>query len=210
LIRGGGVRRAAIFRSWLILGATLGLLAWPGARDATAQTVVTARFDDTFRKYSKRFFGPGFDWRLFKAQGIVESNLNPEAQSRAGARGIMQLVPNTWHEVRSKNPELTSISHPEWNIAAGISYNRRLWMLWETESDAVHRREFMLGSYNAGRSTLLRAQRIAQEQALDPRTWSSIAHVAPTVPRWRYQETLTYLSRIFVNLARMDRFGHVR
>src|SRR5262245_26938034 len=26
------------------------------------------RYDETFRKYSKRYFGAGYDWRLFKAQ----------------------------------------------------------------------------------------------------------------------------------------------
>ncbi|MCC7196443.1 MAG: transglycosylase SLT domain-containing protein, partial [Gemmatimonadaceae bacterium] len=160
-------------------------------------------------KYSKRFFGPAFDWRLFKAQGIAESNLNPDARSHVGARGIMQLVPNTWREVQSKNPELESITHPEWNIAAGVFYNRQLWKLWTADTDDDHRREFMLGSYNAGRSTLLRAQRIAEANALDPRAWPSIARVAPDVPRWRYQETLNYLSRIFLTLSRMDRSGRL-
>src|SRR6185369_9269115 len=48
------------------------------------------RYDPYFKKYSKRFFGVGFDWRLFKAQGMAESELNPNARSFVGARGIMQ------------------------------------------------------------------------------------------------------------------------
>ena len=47
------------------------------------------RYDDLFKKYGKRFFGPGFDWRLFKAQAMAESNLSPTARSHCGARGIM-------------------------------------------------------------------------------------------------------------------------
>jgi soluble lytic murein transglycosylase-like protein len=52
---------------------------------------ISERYDPTFRKYTKRYFGPAFDWRLFKAQAIAESNLNVGARSPVGARGIMQL-----------------------------------------------------------------------------------------------------------------------
>ena len=58
-----------------------------------AQSIVSDRLDDAFRKYAKRFFGPGVDWRLFKAQGMTESGLDPDATSRMGARGILQLLP---------------------------------------------------------------------------------------------------------------------
>ena len=38
----------------------------------------TDEYDRHFRKYSKRYFGPLFDWHWFKAQAIAESNLNAE------------------------------------------------------------------------------------------------------------------------------------
>jgi membrane-bound lytic murein transglycosylase F len=180
------------------------------AGNAFAQAAVTDRFDETFRKYAKRYFGPGFDWRLFKAQAIAESNLQIGARSRAGARGIMQLMPATYREVRSKNPEITGHwDHPEWNIAAGIAYSRQLWTAWANDSYAQHLREFMIGSYNAGRYTLLRAQKVAQEHSLDSRAWPSIEIVAPSVPRWRYDETLEYLTRVMSNLAAMDPHGKI-
>jgi membrane-bound lytic murein transglycosylase F len=176
---------------------------------AGAQSAVTDRYDDTFRKYSKRFFGPGFVWRLFKAQGMAESNLNPDAHSFVGARGVMQLMSATYREVQSRNPDLGHIDDPEWNIAAGVWYNRQLWSQWKPQTDQAHLHEFMLGSYNAGRSVLLRAQRAALDRALDSRVWPSIQLVAPTVPRWRYNETLTYVDRIKANLLRMDSRGRV-
>jgi membrane-bound lytic murein transglycosylase F len=154
------------------------------------------RYDETFRKYSKRYFGIGFDWRLFKAQGMAESNLDARATSRVGARGIMQLMPNTFVEIASRNPEMARIDDPEWNIAAGIFYDRALWRLWEQDSVEAHRREFMLASYNAGRGTILRAQASARAAALDHRSWPDIARVAPHVSRWRYGETLGYVRKI--------------
>jgi len=174
-----------------------------------AASQVTDRYDAHFQKYAKRFFGPGFDWRLFKAQSMAESNLNANARSWVGARGLMQLMPRTQLEVRSKNPELRLITHDELNIAAGIAYDRQLWVLWEGNPDEAHMREFMLGSYNAGRSTLLRAQDVAASASLDGRVWPNIKIVAPRVPRWRSDETLSYLDRIFLNLLRMDDNGRV-
>ena len=52
-----------------------------------------------FQKYAKRYFGPAFDWGFFKAQGMSESGLDTAARSRAGARGIMQLMPSTFQAI---------------------------------------------------------------------------------------------------------------
>jgi membrane-bound lytic murein transglycosylase F len=191
-----------------VVGAAL--IALAAANVAYAQSAVTNRYDETFRKYTKRYFGPAFDWRLFKAQAMAESSLRTTARSSAGARGIMQLMPTTFQEIQSRNPEITGRwDHPEWNIAAGIAYARQLWTMWTDDSVTDHLREFVLSSYNAGRVTLLRAQKVAQDHALDPRLWPSIQAVAPSVPRWRYDETLGYVSRVFANLASMDAHGRV-
>jgi membrane-bound lytic murein transglycosylase F len=154
------------------------------------------RYDDIFRKYSKRYFGVGFDWRLFKAQGMAESNLDSAATSWVGARGIMQLMPNTFLEISSRNPEMSEIDDPEWNIAAGILYDRTLWRLWAQDSISDHRNEFMFASYNAGRGTILMAQAMARRDSLDHRSWPAIESIAPKVRRWRYSETLSYVRRI--------------
>lgn len=186
--------------------AIVGLACAAGGR---AQSVVPDRYDDTFRKYAKRYFGPGFDWRLFKAQGMTESNLNPNAKSWVGARGLMQLMPSTFADIRTKNPEIGPINNPEWNIAAGIYYNRKLWQQWAERAAGEDRREFMFGSYNAGRGTILRAQKVAAGKSLDERVWSSIRNVAPEVPGWRHKETLSYVQRIQFSLERMDDKGRV-
>jgi membrane-bound lytic murein transglycosylase F len=183
------------------------LLSLACAAGLFAQSAVPDRYDDTFRKYSKRFFGPAFDWRLFKAQGMTESNLNQNATSWVGARGVMQLMPSTYADIRSKNPEIGEINDPEWNIAAGIYYNRQLWRQWADK--AADRKEFMFGSYNAGSTTILRAQKVAIGKSLDARIWPSIQNVAPEVPGWRHQETLSYVQRIQFAFDRMDSKGRV-
>lgn len=154
------------------------------------------RYDDAFRKYAKRYFGPAFDWRLFKAQGMAESNLDPKAKSWVGARGVMQLMPATFQQVASHNPELKAIDDPQMNIAAGIAYDRDLWVRWEGDSISDALPSFVFGSYNAGRRTLLNAQAQAREARLDPRRWSDIEVIAPKVKNWRHAETLEYVRRI--------------
>lgn len=200
-------------RAWL---ATLGTLAIAGtvlpSGSADAQGRRRAdhgRFDHSFRKYSKRYFGPDYDWRLFKAQGMAESNLDPLAKSWVGAKGVMQLMPSTFGEIRSKQPELKSINNPDMNIAAGILHNRGLWRLWEADSVHSDRERFMLASYNAGRRTILNAQGVARRDSLDPRNWEQIARIAPKVPRWRHAETLGYVQRIESNLRALDADGRL-
>jgi membrane-bound lytic murein transglycosylase F len=184
-----------------IVAAVVLLAAWTPSEAQRGPSESNDRYDPLFRKYSKRFFGPAYDWRVFKAQAMAESNLSADAKSGVGARGIMQLMPTTFREIQTRNPELECIDQPEWNIAAGIGYDRSLWRLWTEHPTLEDRRNFMLGSYNAGRGTLLRAQTAAREKRLDFCAWRSIAEVAPSVRGWRYRETLQYVRKIEANLA---------
>ncbi len=165
---------------------------------------VSARFDPTFRKYSKRYFGPAFDWRYFKAQGFAESGLKPDATSWVGARGLMQLMPSTYREIASHRPEFGPIDQPEWNIAAGVMHDRYLWQLWQKDVPDDERHRFMFASYNAGEGTIARALSVARTKGGAP-AWSSIEQIAPSVQRWRYTETLGYVKRIDSTYAWLTR-----
>lgn len=192
-----------------MIAAAVVVAVLASAAPARAQGAGGRNYDEYFRKYTKRYFGVGFDWRLFKAQGMVESGLSADAQSHEGARGIMQLLPRTFQIVQLKNPEIGDIGDPQWNIAAGIAYARELWEQWAHDVEAAHQRAFMLGSYNAGRATVLRAQRMAASLQLNHRQWPSIEMVAPVVPGWRYQETVNYVVRVFNYLGAMDAKGRL-
>jgi soluble lytic murein transglycosylase-like protein len=159
----------------------------------------TERYDPIFRKYTKRYFGVGTDWRRFKAQGMAESDLTPSARSRVGARGIMQLMPSTYGLIQSALPQFGAIDNPEWNIAAGILHDRDLWTLWKRDVPDEERWRFMFAGYNAGEGTIMRARKTAAAALLDDRSWQSIELVAPNVERWRYLETLDYVRKIEAN-----------
>ena len=176
--------------------AVMFLLLTVCATSARAQQGVPNTYDDVFRKYSKQYFGVGFDWKVFKAQAMAESNLNPHARSWVGAKGVMQLMPATYAEIQSKNPDMGDINDPRWNIAAGIYYDRQLWRSWTDPASITDRISFVLSSYNAGRGTILKAQDTAAQEGLDSRTWINVETVAPRVPRWRHVETIGYVRRI--------------
>ena len=202
----------------------LGLLALCIARGASAQSStvqqvggaieraakarnskkVSERYDPTFRKYTKRYFGPAFDWKYFKAQGMAESGLDSTAKSWVGARGVMQLMPSTYRDIASHRPEFGTIDQPEWNIAAGIMHDRYLWTLYQKDIADDERHRFMFASYNAGEGTINRA--ITMARASGPPVWSNVEQIAPTVGRWRYTETLGYVRRIDSAYARLRTF----
>lgn len=160
---------------------------------------VSEHYDPIFKKYTKRYFGVGTDWHWFKAQGMAESDLTPTARSRVGARGIMQLMPSTYGQIKSALPRFGAIDDPEWNIAAGILHDRDLWTVWGRDVPEPERWAFMFASYNAGEGTIIRARKAAEAARLDRSHWPAIEKVAPHVDRWRYTETLGYVRAINAN-----------
>ena len=146
-------------------------------------------YDHHFRKYAKHYFGPHVDWRWFKAQGIAESGLKPDARSPVGAQGIMQILPSTYAEIREKNPHFTHIEEPRWNIAAGIYYDRMLYRKWKKGLPTEERLAFALASYNAGYGNVLRAFKRARKAEGEVKAWEQVAPHAPG-------ETRHYVRRI--------------
>ncbi len=155
------------------------------------------KYDQYFSKYSKRFFGPHFDWRYFKAQAVAESRLKATAKSRRGAVGIMQIMPRTFKEITRKNPRIKGTrAQPRWNIAAGIFYDRELWKAWKADRPLQDRINFMFGSFNAGKGNIIKAQRLARRKDLNHNLWESIEITLPRVTGRHSKETLGYVRKI--------------
>jgi soluble lytic murein transglycosylase-like protein len=205
--KGSAARDSAGARAAASTSGASGLRAVLRSLDAAAEErqarKATSKYDPTFRKYSKRYFGVGTDWRWFKAQGMAESDLTPGARSRVGARGIMQLMPSTYGQIKSALPRFGAIDDPEWNIAAGILHDRDMWTAFGRDVPEEQRWAFMFASYNAGEGTIKRARKTAAAAQLDHSRWNAIERVAPTVERWRYTETLGYVRTINANKAAM-------
>lgn len=93
-------------------------------------------FQNYIRAASNRH---GVDAALIEAVIEVESSFDPDAVSRAGAMGLMQLMPATAEQYR-----VTNRANPEENINAGVLHLAGLMQQFDGELPLA------LAAYNAG------------------------------------------------------------
>ncbi len=91
----------------------------------------------------------GVDYALIKAIIHIESGFDHLAVSRRGARGLMQLMPETSRELHVHNP-----FNPQQNIDAGVRYFRQI--MNDFNGDI----SLSLAAYNAGPNLVKRIGRI--------------------------------------------------
>lgn len=109
----------------------------------------------------------GWDWRLLAAQVYQESHFDRQAESWAGAIGLMQLLPET-----GEMYGISNMLDPEQNLKAGVAYLAWLDRMWAKYiSDSEERIKFVLASYNAGQGHVLDARRLAQKYGKNPNKW---------------------------------------
>lgn len=120
-----------------------------------------------FEKYAAMY---GFDWLVVAAQGYQESRLDQSVKSKAGAIGIMQVLPST---ARDKSVNIPDITNAENNIHAGIKYLAHLRDTWFNEPGLTPeaRLHFSLAAYNAGPGNVERFRKCAAEKGYDPNLW---------------------------------------
>jgi soluble lytic murein transglycosylase-like protein len=106
---------------------------------AFTQQDIDAAIDDAAARHN-------VDPSLVRSVVKVESNFNPNAVSRKGAMGLMQLMPSTARQLKVKNP-----FDPEQNVDAGV---RHLKQLLESYGGDV---KLTLAAYNAGAGAVARS-----------------------------------------------------
>ena len=100
------------------------------------EEATTGPFEDIIREAALKY---GVDPDLVRAVIRTESNFNPLAKSRAGAKGLMQLMPRLAKELGISDP-----FDPRENILGGTKYLSKL--LDRNDGDV----SLALASFNAG------------------------------------------------------------
>ena len=107
---------------------------------------VTRRYDQIITEAAKRH---GVSFSLLKAMIKIESDFNPRAISRAGAMGLMQIMPENIKELKIKDP-----FDPRENIMGGTRYLKQMMDRFNGKLPLA------LAAYNAGPNIVERYQRI--------------------------------------------------
>jgi soluble lytic murein transglycosylase-like protein len=120
----------------------------PAAKPAPKATPTSAllcplpkRFRPAFQRAAR---DTGLPLALLTAVARIESNLRRSARSRTGARGLLQVMPGTAHELA------LNADHPPSNVLAGARYLRLM-------LDRFHSTDLALAAYNAGPTAVARA-----------------------------------------------------
>jgi soluble lytic murein transglycosylase-like protein len=93
-------------------------------------------FDLLISEYSQKY---RVDFALIKAMIQAESGFNPNAVSKKGAKGLMQLMPET-----ASRMNVSNIFNPKENIEGGVRYFKYLLSLFNNDI------RLSLAAYNAG------------------------------------------------------------
>lgn len=170
-------RKGRAFLCLLIAGLLLGLL-WTALRGPIKRMYYPLAYQDLIAAASEEFGVPedllcGVIW--------CESHFRPDAQSSAGACGLMQMTPATFGEVlwRLDLPEDTDIFAPEQNIRCGAFYLHRLYTLYDENWDTA------LAAYNAGMGNV-------NNWLADPR-YSADGETLQKIP---FSETAAYVEKV--------------
>ena len=116
-----------------------------------------------FQKYGGQF---NIDYLLLAAQAFQESKFDQSVRSRAGAIGVMQLLPST---AADPNVNVKNINELERNIEAGAKYMRFIADHYFSDENLSEEQRilFAFAAYNAGPNRVARIR----EKAKDPSQW---------------------------------------
>ncbi|MFO0696806.1 MAG: lytic transglycosylase domain-containing protein [Polyangiales bacterium] len=168
----------------LARAAGIDLDAEPSEADAWARRALYPRpYDGEVRAFASRF---GVDTSYVYATMRQESAFDPSAQSRAGAIGLLQLMPGTARSVATRMGvefDRTMLFDPLWNVRLGIGEMGGL-------AERFHDLPAIVAAYNAG------AGRV--------RAWLASARTRE-LDRWveeiPYEETRRYVKRVMSHHA---------
>ena len=122
-------------------------------------------YDNVFKKYAGEM---GWDWRLLAAIANTESGFDPNATSWMGARGLMQVMPNT---ARMYGVDEEDLGDAEVSVRLASKILLELTSIMRNRTSPEDRIKFVLASYNAGSGHVTDAIALAGKYELNPRVW---------------------------------------
>ena len=125
-----------------------------------------SHYDPLFKKYAKEI---NWDWRLLASLAYTESNFDSTAVSWAGAKGLMQLMPNT---ARAMGIPEGKEQNPEESIKAAVKYLGITAQNFASIPEG-ERINFILAAYNSGLGHIFDAMALAEKYGSNKYIWKN-------------------------------------
>lgn len=126
-------------------------------------------YDELIKEYSKKI---NWDWRLLTSLIYQESRFNINAESWAGAYGLMQLMPQIY-----KKFSIDSTWTVNSQIYAGVKYIEYLNSLIPKDiTDSITQIKMILAGYNIGFGHVEDAIRLTKKNNFDINSWNDISY----------------------------------
>lgn len=122
-----------------------------------------SQYDDLIKQYADTI---NCDWRLLASMIYQESRFNPNSESWAGAKGLLQMMPKT-----AQSFGVTDRTNPEESLRGGTELLQLLWKRFEEIPDSIQRIKFTLAAYNCGYAHVDDARTLAEEEGVDCYHW---------------------------------------
>ena len=136
--------------------------------DATPQI---SQYDTMFKRIGENY---GVDWLLLSAIARAESEYRFDAVSKAGAVGLMQIMPLV---AKSMGYERSQLFDAEISaeIAAKLLVENRNMLRLDDDMEELEQLKFVLACYNAGYSRIVDARRLAQYHEDNADLWGVVS-----------------------------------
>ncbi len=138
----------------------------------------------------------GIDWLLLSAIARAESEFRFDVVSKAGAVGLMQIMPSTAKSMGYEREQLFD-AEISVEIAAILLHENNKMLNLPSGFDKEERLKFILACYNAGYSRIADARRLARYHKENADEWSVVATYLALLSRPEYIEHEAVLSGPF-------------
>ncbi len=128
-------------------------------------------YDKIFQKIGAKY---GLDWLFLSAIARVESEFRFDAVSKAGAVGLMQIMPSTAKSMGYEREQLFD-AEISVEVAAKLLHENNKMLRLPRKFDKEERLRFILACYNAGYSRIADARRLARYHEDNANKWSVVA-----------------------------------
>ena len=169
---------------------------------------VTQEYDRYFQSAVRRHWAsdlPGVPWLALKAQALTESSLRADAESPAGAVGLLQQLESTFdEEARRINLRKGNRRNASDSIEVGASYLAGRARFWISPRPVHESWRLALVGYNSGSGNWLKTQTL-----YGGRYWSElVVNIDKVISPTHVEEARGYVPRVEHFYQRLDACPH--